>query len=138
MPDEHLQQVLGRGRLEQETDNELPEPGEAYQAYARANNKPVYSLHCVLGKEGVRTFQYIHLDSSSSFETVSKGQLITLRFSGSRLWEVKILGRNLWRLYDYLHQHRMPWIVRADRDFSTDKEPIVVAIEILEPPDANA
>src|SRR5581483_10376329 len=138
MPDEHLQQVLGRGRLEPESDNELPDLAEGYQAHARATNKPVYSLHCVLGNEGVRSFQYIHLDSLSRFETAGEGQVITIRFAGEKSWEVTIRGRNLWRLYDYLHQHRMPWIIRADRDFSADKEPIIVAVDIKESPDAKA
>ena len=52
-----------------------------------------------------------------------------VRFAGLKSVQVTIRGRNLWRLYDYLHQHRMPWIMRADRDFADDKEPIIIAID---------
>ena len=101
----------------------------AYQAHARASNKPVQSVHCLLGKDGVRSFQYVHLDSDSQFRTTSSGQAIIVRFAGLKSVQVTIRGRNLWRLYDYLHQHRMPWIMRADRDFADDKEPIITAID---------
>ena len=54
----------------------------AYQAHARASNKPVQSVHCLLGKDGVRSFQYVHLDSDSQFRTTSSGQAIIVRFAG--------------------------------------------------------
>ena len=104
----------------------------AYLAHARASNKPVQALHCVLGKDGVRSFQYVHLDSDSQFRRTSSGQAILIRFAGIKAVQVTIRGRNLWRLFDYLHQHRMPWIRLADRDFSGDQEPIITAIEIEE------
>jgi hypothetical protein len=95
-------------------------------------------VHAIaLGKDGVRSLQYIHLDSSTTFETVRNGHLVTLRFSGTRLWDVKIRGRNLWRLFDYVQQHRMSWIIRADRDFAADKEPIIVALDTHQPGEAN-
>lgn len=101
----------------------------AYQAHARPSNKPVQSIHCLLGKEGVRSFQYVHLDSDSQFRVTNGGQVIVVRFAGLKSVQVTIRGRNLWRLYDYLHQHRMPWVMRADRDFAADKEPIITAID---------
>jgi hypothetical protein len=101
----------------------------AYQAHARPSNKSVQSIHLLLGKEGVRSFQYVHLDSDSQFRTGNNGQVIVVRFAGLKSVQVTIRGRNLWRLYDYLHQHRMPWIMRADRDFADDKEPIITAID---------
>ncbi len=104
----------------------------AYQAHARASNKPVQALHCVLGKDGVRSFQYVHLDSDSLFQLTTSGQAIVVRFAGLKPFQVTIRGRNLWRLYDYLHQHRMPWIRLADRDFADDKESIITAIAIEE------
>jgi hypothetical protein len=42
--------------------------------------------------------------------------------------KVTIRGRNLWRLYDYIHQHRIPWIMQASRDFSQDGQTIVTDI----------
>jgi hypothetical protein len=43
--------------------------------------------------------------------------------------QISIRGRNLWRLYDYIHQHRMAWLARADRDFADGKEAIIVSID---------
>jgi hypothetical protein len=121
-------------KSEAEPDRELPDASAPYQAHSRAANKPVYTLHCCLGKDGYRSFQYMHLDSDSAFRIESKGHVISMRFVGTKIVQVTICGRNLWRLYDYLHQHRLPWVMRADRDFSdgTDKQVVITAIEIEE------
>ena len=84
-------------------DSDLPDTSAPYQAHARPANKPVYTLHCCLGKDGYRSFQYVHLDSDSSFKTTSAGHVITLRFAGTQVMQVTIKGRNLRQLYDYLH-----------------------------------
>jgi hypothetical protein len=60
---------------------------------------------------------------------VPTGHVITLRFAGTHVMQVTIKGRNLWRLYDYLHQHRTSWIMRADRDLADGQEAIVTVIE---------
>jgi hypothetical protein len=112
-------------------DVDLPDSGASYQAFARASNEPVYTLHCCLGKDGYRSFQYVHLDSDSTFEQRS-GHVITLRFAGTKLVQVTITGRNLERLFFYLHDHRMPWIMLADRDFAEDGEPLITGIAIDE------
>ena len=111
-------------------DFDLPDPAAPYQAHARASNKPVFSLHCCLGKDGFRSFQYVHLDSGSSFTTDQAGHVITLRFIGTQVSQVIIRGRKLWRLYDYIHQHRMPWVMRADRNIADREEMIVTEIKI--------
>ena len=48
--------------------------------------------------------------------------------------QVTIRGRNLRQVYDYIHQHRLPWIMRADRDFPdpTGKQVIISAIDFDE------
>jgi hypothetical protein len=119
---------------ETETDNELPDASAPYEAHARPSNKPVYTLHCCLGKEGYQSFQYVHLDSGSVFHRGPNGHEIVVRFAGTKTVQVTISGRNLWRLYDYLHQHRLPWVMRADRDFAgpDDKQSVITAIEIAE------
>jgi len=115
---------------EELSDFELPVASAPYQAFARPANRPVYTLHCGLGKDGFRSFQYVHYDSDSSFKTLPSGHVITLRFAGTQVMQVTIKGRNLWRLYDYLHQHSIPWIMRADRDLAEEQEAIITAIEI--------
>ena len=125
--------VLGP-KPEPESDAALPDPAAPYQAHGRASNAPVYTLHCALGKDGFRSFQYAHLDSDSAFRIEPRGHVITVRFAGTRTVAVTIRGRNLGRLYDYLHQHRIPWVMRADRDFAdgADRQPLITAIEIEE------
>lgn len=113
---------------------ELPAPGSPYLAHARAANKPVYSLHCLLGAEGCRSFEYVQKDSNSEFRAADQGQIILLRFAGTKIWEVTIGGLNLWRLYDLIGQHRMPWIRQSDRGFAAGKdgEPLIQVIQIKE------
>jgi hypothetical protein len=110
-------------------DIDLPDTSVPYQAHARPANKPIYTLHCCLGKDGYRSFQYVHLDSDTSFNTAAAGHVITLRFAGTQVVQITIAGRKLWRLYDYLHQHRIAWIMRADRDLADDQEAIITVIE---------
>lgn len=82
-----LKEVQGRSASQADvaSDNLAPDLVDldgAYQAHARAANKPVQSIHCVLGKDGVRSFQYVHLDSDSQFRTINSGQVIVVRFAG--------------------------------------------------------
>ena len=51
--------------------------------------------------------------------------------------EVKVYGRNLLRICDDIHQHRMPWIRVADRDFKAadgvpDNKPVITEVRIGE------
>ncbi len=45
--------------------------------------------------------------------------------------EVTIKGGQLWRLYDYVHQHRISWFMLADRNLANEKERLITAIEIM-------
>jgi hypothetical protein len=112
-------------------DSNLPDTSAPYQAHARPANKPVYTLHCCLGKDGFRSLQYVHLDSDSSFKTSSAGHVITLRFAGTQVMQVTIKGRNLVQLYGELHSHRISWVMRADRDLADEQEAIITAIEFV-------
>lgn len=124
----HLRNVLNpSAKIEQpsEDDSGLPSLKEGeYQPHARPANKPLYGIHFVTPSGDVRTFQYVHLDSGSQF---AAGR-ITLVFMGMDPVRVIIEGRNLWRLYDYIHQHRMPWVMVASRDFVKDGETIVTQV----------
>ncbi|MCE9565983.1 MAG: hypothetical protein K8U57_28500 [Planctomycetes bacterium] len=125
---EHLLAI----KPEVESDSELPDLAAPYQAHGRASNKSVSTLHCALGKDGYRSFQYMHLDSDSSFRMEATGHVIVVRFVGWKPIQVTIRGRNLWQLYDYIHQHRVPWVMRAERDFVEGKQTVITAIEIRE------
>lgn len=115
-------------------DLELPALGSPYQAHARASNKPVYSLHCLRGAKGCTSFQFVQIDSHSEFRAEKDGQIIKLRFVGSKIWEVVIGGLNLWRLYDLIHRHQVSWVMEADRPFPTGKdgEAFISSIQIKE------
>jgi hypothetical protein len=139
MADEHLKSFAERigspSRREDSAEfTTLPSHGSKYQAHARVPTEAVYTLHCLRGPAGCQSFQYVHLDSGSSFTVERTGQLISLRFSGLKTIAVAIRGRNLRNLYDYIHQHRMPWIAQLDggRDFSADDDPVITSIDIAE------
>jgi hypothetical protein len=123
----HLKRAFLAAGPELSSDEDLGLPslqdGE-YQAHARAANKPVFAIHFVTPAGEVRSFQYAHLDSGSEF----KATRIELKFLGMDPVRVIIEGRNLWRLYDYLHQHRMPWVMVATRDVAADGQPIVTRV----------
>ncbi len=72
------------------------------------------------------SFQYAHLDSGSRFER----ETIHLQFLGFRPVAVAIKGRNLRKLYDYIHQHRIPWIMEVvrERDFVPDGQAVVTSV----------
>ncbi len=115
-------------------DQELPSLNAPYQAHARATGKPVYTLHCLLGAEGCRSFAYVQLDSNSEFRAGEHGQIIKIRFAGTKIWEVTITGLMLWKLYDGIHRHVIPWVRRSDRGFAAGAEddPIIMGIAIKE------
>lgn len=124
-PPQHLQRALfSNAAAVPEPDDEsgLPTPGEGpYVAGGRAANKPIATLHIVTAAGEVHSFQYIHLDSHSTFIN----SVITLKFLGMEPVRVIIEGRHLWRLYDTLHQHRLPWLAVAARDLAAEGQPVV-------------
>jgi hypothetical protein len=131
-------------RPEPDSDDVLPLAGDPYQAYAMPVKNALTRLCCVMGHEGFRPggkayrfFQYVHLDSDTDLSFTPQGQVLTLRFAGMKPVIVTIRGRNLVRLCDYIHLHRMPWIRVADRDFqatdgSGDNEPIITGFQVVD------
>lgn len=126
-------------------DAALPTPGDPYKAAGMPDNHALTRLCCIMGREGFqkggkayRYFQYVHLDSDTDLGFTEHGQVITLRFTGSaKMVEIKIFGRNLLRICDYIHLHRMPWIRVADRDPRAadgvaDNKPVITEIRIEE------
>ena len=111
-----------------EEDSGLPSPLADYSPFSRPANKPLYSIHFIGPNDEMRSFQYAHLDSDSSY---SAGR-ISLRFMGLKAIAVVIEGRSLQSLYDYIHQHRAAWVKQAARDFEPDGVSIVTKITFAE------
>jgi hypothetical protein len=111
----------------------LPGPGTPYTAYARASNKPLPSLVLLMPDASVRGFSYANLDTLDLLPASDPGQgpVIVARFSGVTAAEVRISGRRLDALYNYLGHHRTAWIrVRPEaRDF-LDEGTVITGIAI--------
>lgn len=110
-----------------EAEETLPNLTE-YKPHGNPTIKPCYTLHCIISGT-VTSFQYYHLESHSSFATEGNKDRIRIAFDGT---PIVIHGRNLWKLYRYIMEHRMPWVWRADRDFAEDRKPILTGIEVGE------
>lgn len=126
--EEHLRRFL---QPAPESDDEFGLPAQSsgdYKPHAAPANKPVFAVHFIKPSGDVRSFQYADLDSDSRYTA----DAIRLRFSGTRVIEVTIRGRNLWRLYDGIHRQVIRWAMEAARDFAKDGECIVRSIEIAE------
>lgn len=127
----HLRSAMRPGASDAaQSDDEtgLPSLNERqYTPHGRPANKPLYSIHFVNPNGEVRSFQYVHLDSNSSFSAEG----VTLKFLGMEPVKVVIRGRNLWTLYDYIHQHRAAWVMQAARDFAQDGQTIVTRIDFV-------
>jgi len=124
----HLRTVLATSAAREEDDRCLPSLGDGdYRPFARPSHRPLYAIHFITRQGSVRSFQYMHLDSDSSYSS----ECVMLRFNGFRIMNVLIAGRNLWELYDYIHQHRTAWVREAARDFAADREAIVTNLSFI-------
>lgn len=125
----HLRDILDDQQEEYEDESGLPALRDnEFRVHGRASQKPLFAVHFIFPDGSVRTFQYMHLDSSSSYSPAR----IILRFTGSRIFDVLVEGRNLWKTYGYLHEHRLPWLRVATRDFAHDGEAIVTKVTIID------
>jgi hypothetical protein len=122
-----------------EADSLLPGDGDPYKAAGAQSNESLTRLCCIMGREGFqpggkayRFFQYVHLDSDTDLGFSNDRQIVTLRFAGLHPVMVIIGGRNLLRICDSIHLHRMPWIRVADRDFAEGSKEIITSIEVTE------
>jgi hypothetical protein len=119
----HLSKILtpiAEGN-EQDDDSGLPDlQNSANQCHARAAEKPVFSLHIITQEGTARAFQYAHIESDSNFTP----DYICIRFSGDERTQIQIYGRNLWRLFGLIHDHRMRWVRPAakGRDFGQENK----------------
>ena len=89
----------------------LPRAGDPYKAWARIDNKPVPTLHCLLADGQVRGFSLGNLDSIDLLgDDAGQGLVIVLRFDGIVAVEVRLSGRKLGTLHTYLGFHRVAWV----------------------------
>lgn len=126
----HLREFIREPVAKQTTSEEesgLPAHLAEYSPFSRPANKPLYSIHFIGPNDEMRSFQYAHLDSDSSY---APGR-IALRFVGLQSIAVVIEGRKLQSLYDYIHQHRAAWVKQAARDFAADGASIVTKLSIV-------
>src|SRR5262245_4835004 len=93
----------------------LPGYGDPYQAAGPESAESLTPPCCLMGKEGYqprrkryRFFQYVHLASDKDFGFTKDGQVIPLRLAGMNPVLVVVRGRNLLRICDAIHLHRMP------------------------------
>jgi|GEM_PF-5974786 len=99
-----------------------------YKSYARAWVKPIRSIHFFTHDGRCRTFEYADLRSRCGQDHDFESTCFKLTFLGMRAVEVVVEGRGLWPLYDYIHQHRLPWVMVAGRDFSKNGDTIVTRV----------
>lgn len=120
---EGIQSLSGKDarEVEEGLDSFFSTRPEDYQAHARPASKPLLALHFIPHAIGeIRTIQYFHLDSyHSRFLPLCEvgdvqGNGVILRFNGSTVQEVQIVGINLCRMYDLLCQHRLAWVYEAE------------------------
>jgi hypothetical protein len=113
----------------------LPKPGDAYLAHPSPHGpKAVITLYFLRADSSIRGFPYLNLDSIDLLPDPKPGNgpVIVVRFAGITPTEVTISGRNLDRLFDYLGQHRMPWVreLQPKWDFREAGEPVITGIAI--------
>lgn len=117
----------------------LPDLNTPYKASGWAEGE-INRLVLIHGKEGFApggvaytTFQYVHLDMGE-FSLSANAQEFRFTVSCLQPKRVRVQGRNLLRIYDYISLHRMPWIRQSDRDFHAasvmGKEPVITRISI--------
>jgi len=95
-------------------------------ATMRPANKALTRIHIVHSDGKVETLYFHHIDAKSEYN----GGSFTFLFSGAKLWELTVEGRNLWRLYDYISLSRWPYIRVAHRDFGGKDEEVFTAARI--------
>jgi hypothetical protein len=96
----------------------------------RPANKNLTRMHVVDKAGKVRSFQYNYLDVESIFD----GGTITLVFSGTKHWQITAKGQgpDVWRAYDLITLHRLPYLREEVRQHVDDKETVFTEIKIVD------
>ncbi len=112
----------------------LPSEADAYTAHARAANKPVPTLIFILANGEKHGFPYALVDRVDMLaaEKPGEGPFVRVRFSGVEISEVRIQGRNLDPIYNYLCFQRISWIRQCGPagEFLQDQACVVTQIDV--------
>lgn len=131
MPEkDSLKNILAGGKpkpdeVETTADDEFLSLADMAGNPLRPANRTLTRLHVIHRDGTVETLFYHHIDAKAEY----RGNSFTFLFSGARLWELTVEGRNLWRMFDYISLSRWPFIRVATRDFDQDGE-VVTAVRI--------
>jgi hypothetical protein len=90
----------------------LPQPGDAYKAHARPDNKALLMIRFVLRNGSVVGFAYSDMRNTrmEPGDDPGGGPVLVLRFVEAVISEVRIEGRHLEVLADLLAYHRVAWL----------------------------
>jgi hypothetical protein len=135
-PRQGIRELVGETPVKSEPESHdpddfptLPLPEDAYKAHSRPGNKPVPTLHFVMGDtiRGLPTANYDSIDWLVP-DKPGASPAIVMRFSGIVPREAVITGRNLFGLFKLLSDHRVAWVraLPKGRDFIKDPAATVV------------
>ena len=126
MLDNDLNEILQGARIGKQR-GESSEGEDLGECASKAIPKGFVGIHVFNGKEDTSAFQYQHL----GFERFSAdGTSFVIEFNIPEKWRMSVSGRNLWRIFVNLHQHKIEWIRKADRDFADENQPVITGIVI--------
>lgn len=113
----------------------LPRPGDPYKAHARAANGPLPTLHVLLKNASSRGFSYANYDSIDWLpdDDAGQGPAIVVRFAGLVPCELRISGRNLEVLHNYIGHCRIGWIreLPTQGDFIDKAAPLIRSVKFV-------
>jgi hypothetical protein len=122
-----LQDILQNANGKKSPKGESIEGEDLGECCARPASKWLAGLHVHNGGEPTRSFQFTQID----FEEFTPTRF-TFIFVGMAHWKLEVHGRNLWQAFNYIHQHRLEWIKKADRDFGESDKPVITSIAITD------
>jgi hypothetical protein len=118
----------------EDENDELPGLEEGYAACSRLDNKPQLMLCLLKADDSVRSYSYSDLRAIDlqPGNKPGNGPGLILRFVG--VAEVRIEGRRLRTLVDYLRRHRIGWLreLPAGRDFRDGNAMVITRMEVKE------
>jgi hypothetical protein len=129
-PNEVAAMTMGIKSPAKKTTTETPDSEDLGPCASRPTPKWWTGIHVKRGRDGTRSFQYVHIGYE---EFDPAGTRFVFEFNVPEKWRVTVTGTNLWKIYNYLHQHRLEWIEQADRSIGKDESvPLISKIDVEE------